>query len=119
MRSSRGSEGLLALGASLVAAALLGGCAPADACAEMCTAALARFETCIEADGREWGESVGYADAADYTNGCETFTWELRELGQADTCATRLAVFRGDASEGEDADGDAACVEYYDAWGVE
>ncbi len=109
MRSCIGA--LVLLGAS-------SGCAPADACAEMCTAALDRFQTCIEADGRTWGDSVGYADPADYENGCDTFVWELRELGQADSCATRLAVFRG--SEAEDgANGDAACVEYYSAWEVE
>lgn len=67
---------------------LLLGCAD-DACVAMCDAGLERFEACLEEDGQQWGESVGYADAADYRDWCETYTWELQTLGEADTCASR------------------------------
>lgn len=87
---------------------LAGGCAAPDVCAELCTAARDRFEGCLEAGGLTWGASVGYESAADYDNWCDTFAWELRELGQADTCAERQALVEG-----------GTCSDYYDAWAVE
>ncbi|MDP2306922.1 MAG: hypothetical protein Q8P18_12935 [Pseudomonadota bacterium] len=100
---------LLAL-LALVATVVFGpaGCAPSDVCAELCTAARDRYEGCLEAGGLTWGASVGYESAAEYDDWCETFSWELRELGQADSCGDRLALVEG----GE-------CSEYYDAWAVE
>lgn len=85
-----------------------GGCADADDCARMCTAARSRFEGCLQESGSTWGTSVGYESALDYDNWCETFSWELRELGQADTCTDRLALVEA-----------GNCTEYYDAWAVE
>ena len=82
-------------------------CTP-DVCAEMCVAAQDRFEACLEEGGLSWGASVGYDSPSDYENGCETFAWELRELGQAETCGARLETFE-----------DGTCSDYHDAWGVE
>jgi hypothetical protein len=92
---------LLALAAGIV----LAGCASSDACPAMCDAARDRFAACLEESGLEWGASVGYEDANDYDNWCGTYTWELRQLGEADSCAERLPVFT-----------DGTCDDYYDAW---
>lgn len=72
----------------------------------MCAAALDRFEGCMEASGLEWGSMVGYADAADYRNWCETWTWEARQLGEAASCAEKLDTFR-----------EGTCDDYYATWG--
>lgn len=90
----------------LLLLALLAGCAPADACDPMCDAAAARFAACLDEEGRTWGDAVGYADEDDYDDWCATYTWELRQLGAADTCAEKLPVFE-----------DGTCTDYYDAWG--
>lgn len=81
------------------------GCAPADRCDAMCDAALARFSACMEERGLTWGASVGYADAEDYANWCDTWAWEQRQLGEEAVCEEREATFR---------DGD--CDAYYAAW---
>lgn len=83
---------------------LLLACAPDD-CAAMCDAALVRFEACLEERGEAWGPEVGYTDAADYENWCATYTWELRQLGEADTCAEKLPMFE-----------DGTCDDYDAAW---
>lgn len=84
---------------------LLLACAPDDRCEAMCDAALSRFEVCLGEGGLEWGASVGYQGPADYQNWCETWTWEVRQLGEQDQCATKEAVFA-----------DGTCEEYYAAW---
>lgn len=65
-----------------------------DACTEMCDAALVDFEGCLAENGLEWGVSVGYADADDYLNWCDTYSWELRQLGEESTCASRRTILR-------------------------
>jgi hypothetical protein len=84
---------------------LLAGCAPDDACAQMCDAALDSFEGCLDERGTEWGASVGYSSPADYRNWCETYSWELRQLGEVDQCAQLR-----DAVTGVD------CAGYASAW---
>lgn len=84
------------------------GCAPSDACPAMCVAARDRFEACLDAEGLTYGESVGYESAADYEDWCDTFSWELRALSQADSCAARLPIFE-----------EGTCADYHDAWEVE
>lgn len=76
-----------------------------DSCDAMCDAALARFSACLEEGGLEWGDSVGYESPTDYTNWCATWTWEARELDEADTCETKRTVF----TEGD-------CAAYRAAW---
>jgi hypothetical protein len=76
-----------------------------DACDAMCDAALDRFAACLEEDGLQWGESVGYTSPTDFANWCATWTWEARQLGEADTCDERLATFES---------GD--CDDYRGAW---
>lgn len=85
--------------------ALLLACAP-GACEAMCAAALDRFEACLDERGLEWGPAVGYTDAADYADGCATYTWELAQLGRTDECAEKLPVFA-----------DGTCEDYDAAWG--
>jgi hypothetical protein len=85
--------------------ALLLACAPDDACDAMCDAARVTFEACMEERGLTYGESVGYVDAADYDDWCDTWSWETRILEEQATCADKLAVFEtGD------------CDAYYEAW---
>jgi len=93
----------------IVLSLLLAACADTDVvvCSAMCDAALDRFEACLDEGGQDWGASVGYENPTDYTNACETFAWELRELDQADSCAARRATFE-----------DGTCDDYYDAWEV-
>jgi hypothetical protein len=74
----------------------------------MCGAARSRFEACLDASGLEWGASVGYTDAEDYDDWCATYSWELRQLGEAATCAEKLPVFE-----------EGTCDDYYDAWASE
>lgn len=84
--------------------ALLLACSP-DACDAMCDAALVRYEACLAEWGLEWGASVGYADASDYRNWCDTWSWEARQLGEADQCEeVRTALLEG------------TCDDYPDAW---
>lgn len=83
------------------------GCAPDDACEAMCDAARASFEGCLDERGATWGASVGYTSESDYAGWCETYTWELRELGEAEQCAQVL-----DAVSGAD------CAGYAAAWGT-
>lgn len=106
----RRARGGVALGATVVLSLLLAGCgdSAAVACSEMCDAALDRFEACLDESGQDWGASVGYESPTDHANACETFAWELRELGQGDSCAARRATFA-----------DGTCDDYYDAWEVE
>ena len=94
----------------LALVALFSGCASleGDACAGMCDAALARFESCMDESGLEYGASVGYTDAVDYADWCDTWTWELRQLGQAASCDARRVVFE-----------DGTCDDYLDVWEVE
>lgn len=84
---------------------LLLACDPPDACVPMCVAARERFAACLEEEGLEWGPAVGYADAADYDDWCATWAWELRQLGQADTCAARIPTFET-----------GTCDDYHAAW---
>lgn len=85
--------------------ALLLACAPADSCAAMCDAALARYSTCLEERGLSWGPQVGYDGPEDYANWCDTWAWEQRQLGEEAVCDDKLPTFR---------DGD--CDAYYAAW---
>jgi hypothetical protein len=84
---------------------LLLACAPPDECDAMCDAALDRYGACIEENGLEWGESVGYTSPADFTTWCETWTWEARQLDEAGSCVTKLATFE-----------EGTCADYYAAW---
>ena len=84
---------------------LLLGCGPPDACDAMCDAALVRYAACLEEAGLEWGPSVGYTDPADYTNWCETWSWEARQLDEAGTCAEKREVFL-----------EGTCDDYWAAW---
>lgn len=77
---------------------LLLACAPDD-CDALCDAALVRFEACLAERGETWGPSVGYTDAADYANWCATYAWELRQLGEADTCAETRTTLEGGTCE--------------------
>lgn len=74
----------------LLAALLSIACAPPDACDALCDASLDAFSACLYARGQDWGPDVGYEDAADYADWCATYTWELRQLGESDTCDARL-----------------------------
>jgi hypothetical protein len=86
---------------------LLLACAP-DACDALCDAGLTRFQGCLDEAGLEWGASVGYEDPADYEGWCATYTWELRQLGQADSCADRTSALEA-----------ATCADYGQVWEVE
>lgn len=44
-------------------------------------------------DGDTWGDTVGYADRADYANWCATWTWEQQQLGETEVCAENLETF--------------------------
>lgn len=86
----------------------LAACAAPDVCTEMCTAAGDRFDACLVEGGVTWGASVGYESAADYDNWCDTYAWELRELGQDYTCADRQTLIE-----------EGSCADYYEAWAIE
>jgi hypothetical protein len=42
-------------------------------------------------------------DADDYLDWCGTYVWELRQLGQADTCDTRLDALSAGGCDGHTA----------------
>jgi hypothetical protein len=65
-------------------------CAADDPCDTLCDVSLDAFSSCLDENGQEWGEHVGYLDPDDYLDWCDTYVWELRQLGQSDTCDTRL-----------------------------
>jgi hypothetical protein len=87
---------------------LLLACDADDACDAMCDASLATFDACLEPRGLEWGDMVGYADAADYANWCGTWAWEARLLGTEDACADMLP----EVSSGD-------CDAYTAAWAAQ
>lgn len=84
---------------------LLTACALDDDCEEMCDAAAASFAACLDDRGESWGAPVGYTSPTDYAGWCETYSWELRELGEAGQCARILDAVTG-----------ADCAGYANAW---
>jgi hypothetical protein len=69
----------------------------------MCDAALERYEACMEERGLEWG--MGWEDARDYRNWCETWTWEQGVLEHDGVCEDLRPTFT-----------DGTCEDYDAAW---
>ena len=64
----------------LPALALLAACSPAvDPCAPMCDAVVDAQGACLADWGVGW-DAVGYTDAEERRNACDTWAWELRHL---------------------------------------
>lgn len=84
----------------MLGALLLLACAD-DPCVAMCDAAETRYEGCMEERGLSWGMS--YADATDYVDGCSTWVWEERQLGQEPACPAMTTTFESGTCEDYDA----------------
>ena len=57
-----------------------------DPCADYCRAAEDFFAACVRSEGPEWSAPLGYANAADFANACDTWSWELARLDQTSAC---------------------------------
>ena len=54
---------------------------PPTACHRMCAEAAAGLEPCLEEDGLGW-EAMGYQDADDFQDACETWAWEQEAMAR-------------------------------------
>lgn len=81
---------------------LLWACAPEDPCVPMCEAAATAWGTCLADRDATWVDA-GWADEADFLDGCDTWAWTQRKLardaGRGDVdaiCADRARAIAAD-----------------------
>jgi hypothetical protein len=104
--------------APLIAALLLCGCpAVAPSCDDVCESARPAFESCLLEWRLQWGDAVGYTDAADYDDWCGTWVTEQRLLAETshDVTAAAAALEQRCTATIDTLEA-SACASYWSLW---